>query len=77
MTDSVASQGTKGPCKALAKRTRKSTQVLDLRSQLAFRLATLLRRLALTCIDFGRAQIWTQVDSSILSFGHPAQVDTS
>ena len=34
--------------------------------------------LATTCVDFGRAQIWTQVDASFfLPFGHPAQVDTS
>ena len=26
---------------------------------------------------FGRAQIWTQVDASLLPFGHPAQVNTS
>ena len=36
-----------------------------------------LHRLAWTCVDFGRAQIWTQVDASFLPFGHPAQVDTS
>ena len=41
--------------------------------QLAFRLAT---HLASTCVDFGGAQIWTQVDA-LLPFGHPAQVDTS
>ena len=46
--------------------------------QLAFRLANHLRLLATTCVDFGRAQIWTQVDAlSFLPFGHPAQVDTS
>ena len=33
-------------------------------AQLVFRLATHLRRLATTCVDFGRAQIWTQVDAS-------------
>ena len=32
--------------------------------QLAFRLATHLRRLATSCVDFGWAQIWTQVDAS-------------
>ena len=32
--------------------------------------------LACTCIDFGRAQIWMQVDATFLPFGHPAQVDT-
>ena len=32
-----------------------------------------LHRLATTCVDFGRAQIWTKV---FLLFGHPAQVDT-
>ena len=40
-----------------------------------------LHRLATTCVDcvdFGRAQIWTQVDASFYRFfGHPAQVDTS
>ena len=36
-----------------------------------------LQRLAWSCVDFGRAQIWTQVDASFLSFGHPAQDDTS
>ena len=43
--------------KALAKRTRKSTQVLDLRST----CVSFGHRLAATCVDFGRAQIWTQV----------------
>ena len=45
--------------------------------QLAFHLATHLRGLAWTCVDFSRAQIWTQVDASFLPFDHPAQVDTS
>ena len=69
--------------KALTKRTRKSTQVLDLRStcvSFGHPLASTcidLRRLAWTCVDFGRAQIWTQVDASFLLFGQPAQVDTS
>ena len=36
-----------------------------------------LRRLVTTCFDFGRPQIWTQVDAKFLPFGHPAQVDTS
>ena len=36
-----------------------------------------LQRLVWTCVDFGRAQIWKQVDASFLSFGHPAWVDTS
>ena len=45
--------------------------------QLAFRLATHLRRLATSCVDFGWAQIWTQVDASFLPFGYPVQVDTS
>ena len=48
--------------KALAKRTRKSTQVWTC-IQLAFRLATHLHRLTSTCDDFGQAQIWTQVDA--------------
>ena len=47
----------------------------------AIRLATRLRWLASTCMDFGRSQIWTQVDASrrksLLPFGLPAQVDTS
>ena len=45
--------------------------------RLAFRLATHLRGLATTCVDFGRAQIWTQVDASFLPFGHPVAVNTS
>ena len=36
-----------------------------------------LQQLAWTCVDFGRAQIWTQVDTSFLPFGHPVQVNTS
>ena len=36
-----------------------------------------LRRLAWTCVDCGRAQIWAQVNASFLPFGHPVQVDTS
>ena len=37
-----------------------------------------LHQLVMTCVDFGRAQIWTQVDASFfLPFGHPAQVNTS
>ena len=73
----------KSQTKALAKRTRKSTQVLDLHStcvSFGHPLASTcidLRRLAWTCVDFGRAQIWTQVDASFLPFGHPVQVDTS
>ena len=44
------------PAKALAKRTRKSTQFSTC-VQLAFRLVTHLRRLAIpNCVDFGRAQ---------------------
>ena len=43
--------------KALAKRTRKSTQVLDLRFVWPP-----------TCVDFGRAQIWTQVDANEFFF---------
>ena len=69
--------------KALAKRTRKSTQVLDLLSTcvsfgqpLALTCIDLRRR-AWTWVDFGRAQIWTEVDASFSPFGHPAQVDTS
>ena len=30
-----------------------------------------------TCVDFGRAQIRTQVDTSFSPFDHPTQVDTS
>ena len=30
-----------------------------------------------TCVDFGRAQIPTQVDVSFSPFGHPTQVDTN
>ena len=44
---------------------------------LAFSLATHLRWLTKTCVDFGRAQIWMQVDASFLPFGHPTQVNTS
>ena len=29
-----------------------------------------------TCVDFGPAQICTQVDASFSPFGHPTQVDT-
>ena len=56
--------------KALAKRTRKLTQV-NASFGLAFNLHFVwpptcvdLRWLALTCVDFGRAQIRTQVDTS-------------
>ena len=60
---------------ALTKRTRKPTQV---NLSFVFRLATYLRRLAImTCVDFGRAQIRTQVDASFSLFGHPTQVDTN
>ena len=46
--------------KALSKRTRKSTQVFDLRSA----SAPLGHPLAMACVDFGRTQIRTQVDRS-------------
>ena len=48
---------------------RKSMEV-----RLAFRFATHLRGLAMTCVDFGRAQIRTQVDARFSPFGHPTQV---
>ena len=63
----------------MAKRTRKSTQVLNLRWHLRFvwpPTCVDLHRLSTTCVDFDRAQIWTQVHASFLPFGHPAQVDT-
>ena len=59
-------------CSQCCIRTRKSTQVSDLRST-----CVSFDQLATTCVDFGRAPIWTQVDASFLPFGHPAQVDTS
>ena len=62
--------------KALVKRTRELMQVFDL-SFVWPPTCVDLRRLAWTCVDFGWAQIWTQVDASVLPFGHPAQVDTS
>ena len=43
--------------------------------RLAFRFITHLRGLAMTCVDFGRAQIRTQVDARFSPFGHPTQVD--
>ena len=36
-----------------------------------------LHWLVWTCVDFGWAQIWTQVATSFLLFGHPVQVNTS
>ena len=45
--------------------------------RLAFRWTSHLRCLACTCVDFGRAQIRTQVDASFSPFGHPTQVDPS
>ena len=59
--------------KALAKRTYKLMQVLDLRST----CVSFDHQLVWTCVNFGRAQIWTQVDASFLPFGHPVQVNTS
>ena len=35
-----------------------------------------LRCLAMTCDHFGRDQICTQVNASLLSFGHPTQVSS-
>ena len=61
------------PCKALAKQTHKSAQVLDLH----LTCVSFGHPLAWTCIHFDRAQIWMQVDTSFLLFGHPVQVDTS
>ena len=45
--------------------------------QLAFCLAIYLRGLAMTCIDFGWAQIRTQVAASFSLFGHRTQVNAS
>ena len=45
--------------------------------QLAFCLAIYLRGLAMTCIDFGWAQIRTQVAASFSPFGHPTQLKLS
>ena len=33
--------------------------------------------LASACVDFGRAQICTEVDAGFLQFGHPTQVEPS
>ena len=41
-----------------------SNSQVDASFGLAFRLATHLRGLATTCVDFGRAQIRMQVDAS-------------
>ena len=58
--------------KALAERTRKSTQ-----GNVSFWLASNWRFVwPPTCVDFGRAQIRTQVNVSFSPFGHPMQVDT-
>ena len=62
--------------KALAKRTRKSTKFFDLRST-PFRLATHSRGLAMSCVDFGGAQIRSPVDASFSPFGRPSLVDAS
>ena len=59
--------------KALAKETRKSTEVIHSRST----YFSFVHPSAWTCVDFGRAQIYTQVDASFSPFGHPMQVDTS
>ena len=66
-----------------AELTRKSTRD-NTNLQLAFNLLFVwprscadLWRLARTCIDFGRAQIRTQVNTSFSPFGHPTQVGTS
>ena len=65
--------------KALSKRTRKSTQVLDLRSiwvSFGHPLASTCDNLRGFALILVAAQIWTQVDKSFLPFGHPAPVDT-
>ena len=45
--------------------------------QLEFRLPTHLRGIETTCVDFGRAQIFAQVDAGFSPFGHQTQVITS
>ena len=50
--------------KKKTKRKRRERIEKIVKPWLAFRLATYLRRLARTCVDLGRAQIWTQVDAS-------------
>ena len=59
--------------KALAKRTRQSAQVSDLRSA----CISFDHLRALTCDDFVRAQIHTQLDACFSPFGRSRQVDTS
>ena len=62
--------------KALAKRTRKSTQVLDLRST----CVSFGHPLTSTCDDLRWLWSSSNMDASrrkLLPFGHPAQVDTS
>ena len=61
-------------------RTRKSTLVLNLRPTCVsfdYLLSWTYSRLVTPCVDFGRAQIRTQVDASFSPFGHPTHVDTS
>ena len=69
--------------KALAKQSYKSMQV-NASFQFAFDLHLFwsptcsdLHGHVMTCINFGLAQIRTQVDTSFSPFGHPTQVDTS
>ena len=62
--------------KALAKRTRKLTQIENL-GLLAMSFGQDLRVLAMTCAHFGRDQICTQVKASFSPFGHPTQVNAS
>ena len=66
--------------KALAKRSRKWTQVENL-GQLATPFGQALLALALTCDDLRSLaltdQICTQVNASFSPFGHPTQVNAS
>ena len=63
-------------CKALTKPSRKKTQVENLGlHETPFGQG--LDALALTCAQFGRDQIRTQVKASFSPFGHPTQVKAS
>ena len=57
-----------------------STQVFDLRStcvSFGYPLALPCGGITMTCVDFGRTHIRTQVDARFSHFGHPTQVDAS
>ena len=50
-----------------------SVSFVQMNLQLVFCLATYLHGLVLTCIDFGQAEILTQVDPTFSLFDQPAQ----